>query len=121
AGQGELVLSGFQDNNFTGITIADDGQLTLNKVGLFTNAIAISGSLVVGGSDMTKSPRAVLFADDEINPTLQVVVNRNAKLLLSDHHQTVGGLAVNGGVVDSGDFGVLKLAGGITSTNTIVN
>ena len=118
---GELLLTGFDDNTFTGVACVDNGILSLDKAGLFTNAIAISGPLVVGGMDATKSPVAVLFADEEIAPTVQVIVNQNGELDLGSHKQTVGALAVNAGIVDSGILGLLKLAGDLTSTNDLTH
>jgi hypothetical protein len=44
----------------------NDGLLSLDKVGLFTNATAISGPLIVGGTDIAKSPQTLLFANEEI-------------------------------------------------------
>jgi len=116
---GELLLTGFSNNTFNGPACVEDGLLSLDKIGLFTNAIAISGPLVVGSNDDTKSPLAVLLANEEISPSVQVIVNENGELNLADHHQTVGALAVNGGVVNSGTLGLLKLAGDITSTNDL--
>src|SRR6185436_10323723 len=116
---GELLLTGYEDNTFTGAACVDDGLLSLDKIGLFTNAIAISGPLVIGGTNSAKSPQVFLYQDEEIAPTVQVIVNENGELQLNNHDQTLGAFSVNGGVAGSGTFGVFKLAGDITSTNQI--
>src|SRR5262249_5649575 len=35
---GELLLTGLDDNSFTGVACVEDGRLSLDKAGLFTNA-----------------------------------------------------------------------------------
>ena len=118
-GSGELLLSGLNNNTYTGQTCVDDGQLSLSKVGLFTNAISISGPLIIGETSDIKSPRTVLYANETIAPNVSVAVNRNGLLNLANHIQTIHTLKINSGIADSGILGVIHLGSILTSTNEL--
>lgn len=116
-GAGTLRLANDLNNGFTGASFIHQGKLLLeNHLIGFVPLTSISGPLIIGDGT-NHAPVVELGFDDQISTNVPVIVNANGLLEFSGWDQTLGALAVNGGDVQTGNSGVLRLVGHITSTN----
>lgn len=110
---GNVSLDGGVANAFTGPTIVKSGWLTLGKqvvpVGEPLGLVSISGPLYI-------EEGTVNYASDHgIANTSEVVVQTGGTLNLNGHDDTLGGLKLEGGAVQTG-LGVLSLNGNVLAT-----
>ena len=78
---------------------------------------ALSGNLVVGGSDRLLGPAVVQwFEDDQLNPGATISTHRNGTVDLNSSRQTIGGLQMDRGEVATGNDW-LRLNGNVTIAN----
>ncbi len=110
---GLLTLSGTAANTYTGATTVQNGSLSLNKS---PNVTAIDGDLVIGG--MGNSAEVYQYADEQIANTATVTIGAEGFWETFDNSQTIAGLTLTGGVLDTGNFGneVLTLNGDISGS-----
>ncbi len=115
-GPGELIFGGAVDNSYTGASRVLAGRLSLRKVGINTNKLALTGPLVIGEQGTsTNSPKVVVERSEVI--AASVVVNFTGSLLLSNAIESIPGLAVNSGYVSMDAASLLALDGPLSSTN----
>jgi autotransporter-associated beta strand protein len=111
-GDGAMWLAGLEHNAFAGRTYVE-GTLALYQGGFGLNRVSVPGPLVIGTGGTVEVWKSETIQGGPI------VVNHLASLLFKGGGtaQSVSNLAVNGGVVDTGPTGLLKLTGSIASTN----
>ncbi len=114
---GELSLSGFGANSYTGLTSVQAGILRLNRYLLNglnpVGTVAIPGDLTVGSfASALIGDVVVLDRDNQIANSSMVSINATGSLELSDENDTVGELRLRGGTVTTGS-GALAVEGGI--------
>jgi fibronectin-binding autotransporter adhesin len=111
-GQGWTILDGNADNTYAGSTHTSATQLHLNKP---NGAIAIPGDLTIGGWIGANNSRLVYAVEPgQIASNATITINPTGKLLLTSGNQTVAGLVLQGGELDSGNATVL-LDGDVTA------
>ncbi len=108
SGVGYLRLYGSTDNTYTGLTRLISGTLELNKTG----ANAMGGDLYVGDSQGTDTVR--WLRGNQLPDTTTVTVAADALMDLNNFDETIGGLVLRAGKVETGS-GTLTLNGGVTA------
>jgi fibronectin-binding autotransporter adhesin len=112
AGAGTETLGGTTANTFTGTTTVNDGLLVLQKT---AGVNAIPGALTIG--DGIGLDEVDLGASNQIADTTVPTINSSGFLNLAGNSETVSGLIMTGGVVDSGPAGTLGITGQISATS----
>jgi autotransporter-associated beta strand protein len=109
-GEGSLTLSGTAGNSYASPTLVRGGYLNLDKP---DNVMAIPGVLTIGltGSAL-RNCTVVWMADQQIPQSSIPTINPTGVLRLSGLNQTVAGLNIQGGYVDTG-YGTLTLKGNV--------
>ncbi len=111
-GNGYLRLYGSTDNTYTGTTRLISGTLELGKTG----ANAMGGDLSVGDSQGTDIVR--WLRGNQLPDTTTVTVYADALLDLDNFNETIGGLVLRAGKVETGS-GTLTLNGGVTAGDVV--
>lgn len=120
-GDGTLTLNGPDANTYTGLTRIEDGVLVLDKGDANGWSIAIPGDLDIQGTNSRFEVK--LARDNQIADNATVFLTRtpngSADLRLNGFNDTIGGLKMTGGVVDTRQFDSLgRLTGqGILTLN----
>lgn len=116
---GDLTLSGFGANTYSGDTVVRDGTLRLDRYRLVgmtvVGATAVPGDLAIGvGTNGVTSAWVELQRDNQIANTAVVTVAGSGLLDLNDQNDTIGDLVLVGGDVRTG-AGVLTVAGNVSA------
>jgi autotransporter-associated beta strand protein len=123
-GIGEVLMNGVLDNTYAGTTYVKEGTLSLRRTFVFGPYIAVPGSLFIGSyqvqTNLALRPTVQFIASEQIATNAHVSVYPSGRLLLQDRVQTLSDLTINSGELDTGTNGLLKLIGGITSTNILI-
>jgi fibronectin-binding autotransporter adhesin len=111
---GELKMSGFGPNTYTGPTTISQGKLRLNRYrtsGLsVVGATAIPRDLTIGtGTNNAASVFVVLERANQITDLSSVTINGSGQLDLNGHFERIRSLTLNGGSVTTGG-GILSVA-----------
>lgn len=76
-----MLFNSPQANTYAGATSVGDGTLDLYNgtvsIPSFVPAVAVPGTLVIGGANFAYSPVVRLLADKQISDTSSVTVNEN--------------------------------------------
>ncbi len=107
-------LMGSQDNTIAGGFMVEAGMLGLNKSG---GAVAVPNSLVIGTTNLAETAIVQLLANNQIDNSVVPSVRANGTLDLNGFNDSVGGLDLPGGTVETGFSGLLTLLGDITTRN----
>jgi autotransporter-associated beta strand protein len=124
-GGGDVHLGGMSANSYAGVTIMDNGVLTLNKP---ASVVAVPGDLVIntGGSTRDRRGTVIVANDDQIAVDAKVTINRG-QLLIEGGDQTLaniefvganGPLNPDGGRVVISPSRTLTITGGITRASS---
>ncbi len=111
-GAGTLELSGATTNSFSGTLRVNAGTLALNKLGSDT---AVPGPLFIGDGSGTDTVR--LLRMNQIPSTSTVVVASSGVLDVNSVSETLGGLTMTGGVVQTGSA-ILGVYGSVTASSS---
>lgn len=104
-GSGTVVFSGSSANTYTGATIVQGGELRLGK----SSGNAIAGPLTIGDGTGTDVVR--LMTNNQINDSSTITLLSSGQFLFDGSHvETITGLDMTGGLVDTGS-GTLTLTG----------
>jgi autotransporter-associated beta strand protein len=108
-GPGTLVFNGTDVNTYTGTTYVNSGTLMLARGAGWASAIA--GPLVVGtGAGSPGTAIAKWFANSQVASTFPVTVNYTGVIDANDNVDSLGGLVLAGGQVQTGTgkFGIYQ-------------
>jgi fibronectin-binding autotransporter adhesin len=115
-GAGTLTFSGSTANSYSGMAAVADGTLSLSKS---AGVNAITGDLTIGDASGAASSAIVTQgANNQIADSGVVRVNSDGfwNLASGNRSETIGGLAMGGGSIETGS-GVLTLGGDVLSGN----
>jgi fibronectin-binding autotransporter adhesin len=107
-GPAKLILSGGSANTFAGVTRAQEGTLRLAK----SNGLRAIRDVEVGKTNVATSALLELGANEQVDNAARVAVYRGCELYLDAYTESVGGLLLVAGKVNSG-FGLLHLLGDV--------
>jgi fibronectin-binding autotransporter adhesin len=117
-GEGLLALSGTSSNTYASLTSVRGGYLYLSKP---ANVAAVPGALTIGTTGSTVRDCSVVLTGGQQFPEYIVpTINPTGGLRLSGLNQTVGGLNILGGYVDTG-LGTLTLKGNVQAGTYFYN
>ena len=122
SGPGSLLFNATQANTYSGTTMVTDGTVDLDNGFLlfasFVPLVSVPATLTIGSTNLSYSPIVRLLADNQIADTAAVTVNGNARLSLNSYDDTLGGLTIQAGFIDTTlggtNPGTLTLNGDVT-------